>query len=54
VCHIPLEKAFDVGYNFALEFTSIGGLQTKLSTSKVAKVPILGISGLPLGSFRTK
>jgi hypothetical protein len=39
-------KAFDEGYNFALNLT--------LWASKVAGVPILGISKLPLGSPRTK
>jgi hypothetical protein len=42
------------GYNFALDLTSIGGLHTKLWASKVARVPILGISGVPLGSPETK
>jgi len=32
----------------------IGGLHTKLWGSKVAKVSILAISGLPLGSSETK
>ncbi len=41
-------------YNFALNLTSIGGLHTKLWASKVTKVPILGFSGLPLGSPETK
>jgi hypothetical protein len=40
-------KAFNEDYNFALELTSIKGLHTKLWASKVAKVSILGISGLP-------
>jgi hypothetical protein len=47
-------KALDKSYNFALNFTSIGGLHTKLWASKVAGVPILGISGFPLGSPGTK
>jgi hypothetical protein len=47
-------KAFDEGYNFALDFISIEGLQTKLWASKVVKVPILIISGLPLRSPGTK
>ncbi len=47
-------KDLDKGYNFASSLTSIGGLHTKLQASKVARVPILGISGLPLGSAGTK
>jgi hypothetical protein len=47
-------KALDEGYNFVLNIISIKGLHTKLCAPKVAKVPTLGISGLPLGSPRTK
>ncbi len=47
-------KAFDKGYNFILNLTSIEGLHTKLWVSKVVGVPILGISRLPLGSPGTK
>jgi hypothetical protein len=47
-------KAFDEGYNFALDLVVIGGLHAKLWTPKVAGVPIGGISGLPLGSPWTK
>jgi hypothetical protein len=47
-------KALNEGYNFALDFTSIGGLHTKLWASKVMGVPILGILGLSLGSPETK
>jgi hypothetical protein len=43
-------KAFDEGYNFALDFISIRGLHTKLRGPKVARVLTLAISGLPLGS----
>jgi hypothetical protein len=32
----------------------IGGLHKKLCVLKVARVPIVGISGLPLGSPETK
>jgi hypothetical protein len=32
----------------------IGGLHTKVHAPKVAGVPTLGISGLPLGSPKTK
>jgi hypothetical protein len=39
-------KAFDEGYNFALDLTLIKGLQKKLWVSKVVEVPILGILGL--------
>jgi hypothetical protein len=41
-------KALNEGYNFASDLTSIGGLYTKLCASKVAGVPILGISKLSL------
>jgi len=47
-------KALNEGYNFGLELTSIKGLHTKLWPSKVAGIPIVGISGLPLGSLETK
>jgi hypothetical protein len=39
-------KAFDEGYNFALDLIVIGGLHTKLCTPKVARVPF--------GSLETK
>jgi hypothetical protein len=48
-----LWKALDEGYNFVLDLTSIGGMHTKLWASKIARVPILGISGLPLKSLGT-
>jgi hypothetical protein len=47
-------KDFDKGYNFALDFISIGGLHTKVWAPKLAKVPTFGISRLPLGSPETK
>jgi hypothetical protein len=47
-------KALDKGYNFALDFISIGGLEIKLWAPKVAGVPSLKFSGLPLGSPGTK
>jgi hypothetical protein len=47
-------KALDESYNFVLDFISIGGLHTKLWVPKVVRVPTLTISGLPLGSPRTK
>jgi hypothetical protein len=47
-------KALNKGYNFALDFTSIRSLHTKLWAPKVVGVPTLGILGLPLGSPGTK
>jgi len=47
-------KAFNEGYTIALDVTSIGGLHTKLWASKVTRVLILGILGLPLESPGTK
>jgi hypothetical protein len=47
-------KVLNEGYNFALNLTSIKGLNIKLWDSKIAGVPILGISRLPLGSSGTK
>jgi hypothetical protein len=49
-----LGVALHEGYNFSLNLISIGSLKTKISAPKVAEVPILGISGFPLGSFETK
>jgi hypothetical protein len=46
-CATYLLKALNEGYNFALELILIRGLQEKLWASKIAEVPILGISGLP-------
>ncbi len=43
-------KALDKSYNFSLDCTSIGGFFAKLWGSKVAGVPVGGISGFPLGS----
>jgi len=54
VCHIPLEKALDEGYNFALDVTSIEGLHKKLWASKVVRVPISRISRLSTWEFRDK
>jgi hypothetical protein len=42
-------KSFNEGYNFALDLISIGGLRAKLWDPKVAGVPTLASSGLPLG-----
>jgi hypothetical protein len=47
-------KDLDKGYNFSLYLIAIEGLHRKLCALKVAKVPIVGISGLPLGSPGTK
>jgi len=47
-------KALDEGYNFVSNLLSIKGLHTKLWRPKVAKVPTLAISGLPLESPGTK
>jgi hypothetical protein len=49
-----VEKLLMRGYNFDLDLTSIGGLHIKLWASTVVGSPILGISGLPLGSPGTK
>jgi hypothetical protein len=45
VSHI-VGKAFDEGYNFALDVTSIRGMHKMLYASKVVKVPISKISRL--------
>jgi hypothetical protein len=47
-------KALNEGYYFVLNLISIGGLQRKLWAPKVARVPSLRISGLPLGNPKTK
>jgi len=47
-------KDLDKGYDFSLDLISIRGFHTKLWTFKVAKVPTMGILGLPFGSPRTK
>jgi hypothetical protein len=47
-------KALDECYTFASDLTLIRRLQTKLWDSKIVRVPILGISGLPLGNLGTK
>jgi hypothetical protein len=47
-------KALDEGYNFALNRIAIEALHKKLCALKVAGVPVDAISGLPLGSLRTK
>ncbi len=47
-------KVLNEGYNFDLDFISIGGLHGKLWGLKVVEVPTLAISGLPFVSPRTK
>jgi hypothetical protein len=47
-------KALNERYNFALDLISIRGLHTKLRGPKIARVPTLGILGLPFGSPETK
>jgi hypothetical protein len=49
-CHATYRwKTLNEGYNFASDLISIGGLYAKLWRPKVAGVPTLTISGLPLG-----
>ncbi len=52
-CNIPLEN-LDEGYNFFSNLILIGGFRTRLWGPKIAEVLTLTISGLPLGSSRTK
>ncbi len=47
-------KALNEGYNFASDLITIGGLHKKLCALKVAEVPLVEISKLPLGSPETK
>jgi hypothetical protein len=47
-------KAIDKGYNFALSLTSIKSLHKKLWASKVARIPISKILGLPTWESRDK
>jgi len=47
-------KALDKGCNVLLDLISIKGLHPKLWAPKVAGVPIVRISRLPLGSLGTK
>ncbi len=47
-------KALDKKYNFASNLIVIKGLHTKLCAFKIIRIPIVGISKLPLGSPRTK
>jgi len=47
-------KNFNEGYNFALDFIWFRSLHAKLWAPKVAGDLVVGISGLPIGSPRTK
>ncbi len=47
-------KALNEGYNLASDLISIGGLHAKLWAPKVARVLVVGISGLPIGTPKTK
>ncbi len=47
-------KALEEGYNFASDLIAIRGLHRKLCALKVAGIPTVTISGLPLGSPGTK
>jgi hypothetical protein len=47
-------KVLKEGYSFVLNLISIEGLHRTLCAPKVARVPTLGISGLPLGNPETK
>jgi hypothetical protein len=47
-------KALDKGYNFSLNLIAIEGFHKKLCPLKVARIPAVAISGLPLGSPGTK
>jgi hypothetical protein len=47
-------KALNKGYNFSLDLITVGGLHKKLCAFKVAGVPVVAISRLPLGSPETK
>jgi hypothetical protein len=53
-CAIYHWKGLNEGYNFALDLTSIWGLYQNLWASKVTKVPISKISGLPTWESWTK
>jgi len=47
-------KVLHDGYNFALDLILIGALNAKLWVCKVVGVQVVRISGLPLGSPKTK
>jgi hypothetical protein len=52
-CDMLLESCW-WGLQIWLDLVSIGGLHKKLRGAKVARVPMLAISGLPFGSHETK
>jgi hypothetical protein len=52
-CNILLES-FRLGYNFASNLIAIKGLHKNLCALKVVGVRVVGISGHPFGSPRTK
>jgi len=52
--HHIVEKLATKGYNFALDLISIKGMHAKLWGPKVARIPTLGILGLPFWSPKTK
>jgi hypothetical protein len=54
MCATYLWKNLDKGYNFALDFNSIGGLHKKLWASKMARLLILGILGLLTWEYKEK
>jgi len=49
-----LLKSSGQGLQLSLDLISIRGPHAKLWAPKVARIPTLGILGLPLGSFGTK
>jgi len=54
-CHATYYwKDLDESYIFSLDLIFIGGLHAKLWHFKVARIPNLAISGLPLRSLETK
>jgi hypothetical protein len=54
MCDLVLEFFFNEGYNFIIDLITIRGLHAKLCTSKVARIPTMGISRFPFGSPGTK
>jgi hypothetical protein len=52
-CDIPLESSWR-RLQLYLDLIAIRGLHAKLCTPKIARILIVRISGLPLGSFKTK
>jgi hypothetical protein len=47
-------KFFNENYNFSSNLILIRGIHVKLWALKIVGVPVVGISGLPLGSLGTK